>query len=356
MPIFDSDISRQLQSDVKQALATNSPLIIKAGGSKDFYGRTTTGSELNISAHQGIINYHPSELVITARAGTPLKCIEQLLSENQQMLAFEPPAFADSATLGGTIACNLSGPRRAYSGAARDYVLGTKIINGKAEILSFGGEVMKNVAGYDVSRLMTGALGTLGVLLEVSLKVVPIPDAEITLVHSIHLSDALAKLQQWTTLPLPISASCFYQDQLYIRLSGAEPAIRAAQQSIGGDPLKQGNAFWHSIKEQRHHFFDTNKPLSRLSLAANTQALSLGGDTLYEWGGALRWLVSDTPLENIQSASQANAGHACLFRCTATRDTVFQPLAKPLLQRHRQLKQAFDPQGIFNIGRLYPEF
>ena len=194
-----SDMSDQLQSEVLQAIEKGERLTVSAGGSKNFYGRSPLNSEkkLNIANHQGIISYEPTELVIKARAGTPLKEIEQVLKENQQMLAFEPPAFGEGATLGGTIACNLSGPRRAYSGAVRDYVLGTKIMNGNAEILSFGGEVMKNVAGYDVSRLMAGAMGTLGVILEASIKVVPRPEAEITLVQNISTEEALAKLHQW---------------------------------------------------------------------------------------------------------------------------------------------------------------
>jgi glycolate oxidase FAD binding subunit len=256
---YPNDISDQLQDKVRQAIQTGEKLIIKAGGTKDFYGRSTSGKEISIAEHQGIINYEPTELVITARAGTKLKIIEQILSENNQMLAFEPPAFGNNATLGGTIACNFSGPRRPYSGAARDSVLGSKIINGKADVLSFGGEVMKNVAGYDVSRLMTGTMGTLGVLLEVSLKVIPKPEAEITFMQSINIEDALAKLHQWSALPLPISASCFYQDILYIRLSGSEKSIRTTQQSMGGEILNEANSFWYSVKEQTHDFFKNDQ-------------------------------------------------------------------------------------------------
>jgi len=351
-----NDISEQLQSKVTQAIEHDESLKITAGGSKDFYGRAVSGKELNIAEHQGIISYEPTELVIKARAGTPLKTIEHVLTENNQMLAFEPPSFGDSATLGGTIACNFSGPRRAYGGAARDFVLGTKIINGKAEILSFGGEVMKNVAGYDVSRLMTGAMGTLGAILEASIKVVPMPEAEITLTQNTSIKDALEKLHHWSGLPLPISASCYYKDTLYIRLSGAEKAINAAQRSMGGEVLAEADVFWHSVKEQSHEFFNTEKSLWRISLASNTPALSLEGDTLYEWGGALRWLKTDTAQEKIHLAGDALDGHIGLFRTAGERDEVFQNLPEHLLKLHRNLKHAFDPHNIFNIGRMYREF
>ena len=352
-----NDISDQLQGEVIQAIEKGERLTVRAGGSKDFYGRSFLHSEkqLNIANHHGIISYEPTELVIKARAGTPLKIIEQTLKENQQMLAFEPPAFGEYATLGGTIACNLSGPRRAYSGAARDYVLGSKIMNGHAEILSFGGEVMKNVAGYDVSRLMAGAMGTLGVILEASIKVVPRPEAEITLIQNISIEEALAKLHQWSILPLPISASCFYQGNLYIRLSGAEKSIYAAQLKIGGEVLVESDAFWSSIKEQTHPFFKNELSLWRLSLASNTTALALESDTLYEWGGALRWFNSRLPQTEIRELLSSN-GHASLFRSSERREQVFQPLPKHLLKLHQNLKQAFDPHRIFNIGRMYQEF
>ena len=351
-----NDISDQLQNQVRLAIETGDSLNIKAGGSKDFYGRDIAGTELSIAQHQGILNYEPTELVMTARAGTPLNYIENILAENNQMLAFEPPAFADKATLGGTIACNFSGPRRAYSGAARDYVLGTKIINGKAEILSFGGEVMKNVAGYDVSRLMTGAMGTLGVLLEISLKVVPKPEMEITIMQQLSIDQALVKLHQWANQSLPISGSFFYQDCLYIRLSGAEKTVHETQQFMGGEVMKNADVFWHSVKEHKHEFFMTDQPLWRISLASNTPDLALEGDTLYEWGGALRWLKTDLPADQLREFSGSINGHITLFRTTGSRDDVFQPLSKQLLGLHRHLKQAFDPHGIFNIGRMYQEY
>lgn len=352
-----SDITHQLQADVLQAIDTKNSVTIKAGGSKDFYGRCKREPTLlNVAQHQGIISYEPTELVIKARAGTPLREIETLLTENKQMLAFEPPYFADTATVGGTIACNLSGARRAYTGAVRDYILGTTIINGKAEVLSFGGEVMKNVAGYDVSRLMVGAMGTLGIILEASIKVVPMPEAEITIVQNISVDKALIQLHHWAALPFPISASCYYQGMLYIRLSGAEKAIHAAKLVMGGEVLTEAEVFWLSIKEQTHPFFNSDKSLWRLSLASNTPVLAEGKDMLYEWGGALRWFTQSLSETTVRESMSSVKGSLTLFRCLDGRNEVFSPLPTPLLAVHQHLKQAFDPDGIFNRGRMYQEF
>jgi len=351
-----NDISESLQNSVMQAIENSEVLNIKAGNSKSFYGREASGNNIELAEHQGIINYEPTELVIRARAGTPLTVIEKLLAENNQMLAFEPPTFNGKATLGGTIACNFSGPRRAYSGAVRDFVLGTEIINGKGEILSFGGDVIKNVAGYDVSRLMTGAMGTLGIITQASVKVVPLPEAEITLTQNISIEDALTKLHQWSGLPLPISGNCFYKDTLYIRLSGAEKSIRAAHKKMGGELFDKADAFWNSIKNQSHDFFTADKNLWRMSLASNTPELSIDGDTLYEWGGALRWIKSEAPADKIRQTGNSVNASTSLFRATGERDKIFQPLPEHLMKLHKNLKQAFDPDNIFNIGRMYREF
>ena len=271
------------------------------------------------------------------------------------MLAFEPPGFGDQATLGGTIACNLSGPRRAYAGAARDFVLGCRIINGKGEILSFGGEVMKNVAGYDVSRLMTGALGTLGVLLEISLKVLPLPETELTLQQQLPRDQAVEAMHAWARQSLPVSASCFYRGELYMRLSGTEGAVQAARQVIGGEPLAEADRFWQSVKQQQHAFFQRQQSLWRLSLASSAAELDIPGDYFYEWGGALRWLSSDAPADDIFAAAAELDGHATLFRSDSQADRVFQPLPDYLMQLQRKLKRAFDPRGICNPGRMYQQ-
>lgn len=351
---MDTDSSQQLQQQTLDAFEHAVGLRIIGGNSKKFYGRAVSGEALNVAEHRGILNYEPTELVITARAGTPLNEIEKILDANSQILPFEPPAFATTATIGGTIACNFSGPRRAYAGAARDYLLGCKIINGKGEILSFGGEVIKNVAGYDVSRLMAGAVGTLGVLLEVSLKVLPKPEIEATRVLHCSIDEALEKMHAWSQTPLPISATCFDDAILHVRLSGTAKAVNAANNTIGGEDMDNASRYWMDLKEQHLDFFKTEKPLWRIALASDIEPLPLRGKYLYEWGGALRWLESDVSAEHIQNTVAEVDGHAILFR-HAHQSGLFQPLTPGLMRLHKNLKQAFDPKNILNPGKLYSE-
>jgi glycolate dehydrogenase FAD-binding subunit len=354
MSNVNNDISQQLQQQIAQAYSANSPLSICAGGSKDFYGRKIQGDNIDVTRHSGIISYEPTELVITARAGTPLSEIENTLDEKGQMLGFEPPHFSDSATLGGTIACNLSGPRRPYCGAARDYVLGSNIINGKAEKLHFGGEVMKNVAGYDVSRLMCGSMGTLGLLLDVSLKVIPKPEAESTVALECDVQTAIDKMHQWMQQSLPLSASSYVDGKLYVRLASNEASIKAAHQTMGGELFKNIE-YWHQLKEQQHPFFDTELPIWRLSLASNAAPLNLQGDTLYDWGGALRWLRSNESADKIRHAVEALGGHATLFKNNVNQLDPFHELSPGIHTMHRQLRLAFDPANILNPGRMYAD-
>ncbi len=349
----DCDRSTELQEQVRQAIATVTPLCIRGGNSKAFYGREPVGDVIELGAHRGIVSYEPTELVITARAGTPLRDIEATLAKHKQMLAFEPPGYGPDATLGGTLACNLSGPRRPHAGAARDFLLGTRIINGRGEVLSFGGEVMKNVAGYDVSRLMSGALGTLGILLDISLKVLPRPQTELTLAQETSAKQALDRLHAWGRRPLPVSASLYDGRILFVRLSGTERGVNAARDSMGGDELPDAAGLWLKLKEHQHDFFTSDRPLWRLSLASDTVPLGIDGEWLYEWGGAQRWLLSDADARSVRSLAQAHGGHATLFRGDPQRDSVFHPLPDGLMRLHRRLKQAFDPHGIFNPGRLY---
>jgi len=354
MSNVNNDISHQLQQQIAEAYSSNSPLNICGGGSKDFYGRKIQGDNINITGHSGIISYEPTELVITARAGTPLSEIENALDEKGQMLGFEPPHFADTATLGGTIACNLSGPRRAYRGAARDYVLGSTIINGKAEQLHFGGEVMKNVAGYDVSRLMCGSMGTLGLLLDVSLKVIPKPEAESTVVIECDAQTAIDKVHQWRQQSQPLSASSYVDGKLYIRLASNEASVNAAHKVMGGELIRETN-HWHLLKEQQLAFFNTEIPLWRLSLASNATPLSLQGETLYDWGGALRWLRSNESADRIRHAVEALGGHATVFKNNINQIDPFHELSPGIHTMHRQLKLAFDPANILNPGRMYAD-
>ena len=352
-----NDMSKEIQQQVEQARSSKTPLNICGGNTKHFYGRESFGDVLDVSGHKGITNYEPTELVITARAGTALKELEKVLAAENQMLAFEPPAFGKSATLGGTIACNLSGPRRAFSGAARDFVLGCSIINGKAEHIHFGGEVMKNVAGYDASRLMCGAMGTLGVLLDVSLKVLPKPEVESTLIYEMNSEDALKKVLQLAGQSLPISATCFDDNTLSIRLSGTEAAVKSASQSLGGDQSVSNSDFWMQLKEHDLDYFNNDHNLWRLSLAANSPILNLDGRHLYEWNGAQRWFISeDDNEEKIRQEVLPHGGHAVCFRQQTKRENVFQPLETGLLEIHLQLKIAFDPDSIFNPGRMYAEY
>lgn len=352
LPCFDdmSDQSKELAEAVKAATG-RAPLRIVGSGTKNFYGRAPRGEPLSLAGHRGIISYEPTELVLTARAGTPLSEIEQTLAVNNQTLAFEPPHFGEPATLGGTIACGFSGPGRPYRGAARDFVLGARIINGKGEILSFGGQVMKNVAGYDVSRLMTGALGTLGVLLDVSLKVLPKPDAECTLVFKATVSEALEQVVRWSGQPIPLSAVCYAGDTLYVRLSGYDETIRAARGEVGGEEHSAGADFWRDVNEHRQSFFQGELPLWRLSVPPAAAPIDLPGEWLIDWGGAQRWLKTSAAGADVWAAAERAGGHATLFRGGDRAGEVFQPLAAPLLQLHRNLKRAFDPSGILNPGR-----
>ncbi len=344
----DNDISQKLAEAVKAAAAARTPLTITGSGSKRFYTGKPEGEPLDVTGHRGIVSYEPTELVVTARAGTPLAEIEAALSEKGQMLGFEPPYFGAAATLGGTIACGFSGPRRPYAGSARDFVLGTRIINGKGEILHFGGEVMKNVAGYDVSRLMVGALGTLGVLLEASLKILPKPAKEITLCFEMPADKAITTMNAWAGRPLPLSAACHIGDTLYVRLSGTEPGVRAAGTKLGGAVVEKGDEFWRELREHQRGFFQDATPLWRLSVPPATPPLNLPGKWLIDWGGAQRWLKSDVPANAIHEHAEDAGGYATLFHHGARNGATFHPLPAQLATLHQNLKRAFDPDGIIN--------
>ena len=352
------DDSARLRERVCDAHAAQRPLRVRGGGTKDFYGRDSEGSDvLDTTQHGGIVSYEPSELVLTVRAGTALTVIDEALAGGAQMLPFEPPAFGEGATIGGTVACGLSGPRRAAAGACRDFVLGVRVITGTGEILSFGGQVMKNVAGYDVSRLMTGAFGTLGVLLDVSFKVLPRPEAEHTVVFECSAPQAVARLAALGRQALGVSAACWDGQRLRVRLSGNERGVRAAHAAIGGDVDIDGAAFWEALREHRLAWFDDARPLWRLALPPATPVSSaLSGDWLIDWEGSQRWLLTEEAPERVFDAARASGGHALLFRASR-REGVFMDALDPVTARlHRRLKQAFDPGGILNPGRIYPDW
>jgi glycolate oxidase FAD binding subunit len=345
---------------IRAAVADRTPLRVRAGGSKDFYGNTPQGTGLDPRPISGIVSYEPSELAMAAYGGTPLEEVEAVLAAQGQMLAFEPPHFGHGATIGGCIASGLAGPRRASAGythgGVRDFLLGAKLLDGRAQLLSFGGMVMKNVAGYDVARLLAGSLGVLGVIIEASFKVVPRPAAETTLRFVLNEGAALDQLNAWGAQPLPISASAWHAGTLHVRLSGSPSAIQAAVARLGGGPVESvaANCFWHQLREQTQPFFGGDAPLWRLSLPSAAPPIELEAQQLIEWGGALRWIRSVLPAAQIRARASALGGHATLFR-GGERTQTFTPLAPVLDTIHRRLRAQFDPHAIFDGGRLYPE-
>ena len=342
---------------VRAARADRAALCVRAGGTKDFYGGEKRGAPLDPRPYRGIVSYEPSELVVTVRCGTPLADLEAELAAHGQMLPFEPPHFGAGATAGGCVAAGLSGPRRASAGAVRDFMLGAMLLDGSAQVLRFGGTVMKNVAGYDVARLLAGSLGTLGLILEASIKVLPLPAQEATLRLELDEATALAKMNTWGGQPLPISATCWHDRRLAVRLSGSGTAVRAARERIGGELLEPAAAMqlWHEVREQSARFFRGPAPLWRFSVPSTAAPLELAGDQLIEWGGALRWLRSSEPAVALRGRASALAGHATRFRGGETSPDAFTPLAPALADIHRRLKVQFDPASIFNPGRMFSE-
>jgi glycolate oxidase FAD binding subunit len=355
-------VLQQFRERIATAHAARTPLRLRGGGSKDWYGQANGGEVFDTRAYHGIVDYEPSELVVTARCGTPLAELEQTLAGQNQMLAFEPPHFGPGATVGGMVASGLSGPRRQGAGALRDFVLGVHLVDGRGELLRFGGQVMKNVAGYDVSRLMAGSLGTLGLVAQVSLKVLPRPVRETTLVFELDQHAALEKLNTWGGRALPVSSSAWLDGRLTLRLSGAGAAVDAAVRELGGETMAEPDQFWQDLREQRGAFFADaeadGKGLWRLALPATCPPLPLPGRQLIEWGGGQRWLHGDASLDAgaIRAAAAERGGHATLFRGGDKRLGVFAPLQPALARVHQRLKDTFDPAGIFNPARMYNEF
>jgi glycolate oxidase FAD binding subunit len=348
---------------VQSARAAGAQLCIHGGGTKDFYGETPQGDKLDTRVLEGISSYEPTELVVTARCGTSLAQLEATLAEKGQCLPFEPPHFAAGSTVGGMVAAGLSGPSRAAVGAVRDHVLGATLLNGQGEVLSFGGQVMKNVAGYDVSRLLAGSMGTLGVILEVSLKVLPVAPASATLRFGMAQARALEQLNLWAGQPLPLNASAWWDGTLLVRLRGAMAAVRSAIDTMGGELIEPGDAlpFWSGLRNQDDEFFnkaqaavEAGGTLWRLALPQTAAPLALSGEQLIEWGGAQRWLCSAIPAAQVRNAVAQAGGHATIFRSQDRSAGAFAPLKSPLDRIHRELKKSFDPAGVFNPGRLYP--
>ncbi len=349
-----SDCSNEIASEIQNAFQQKQALHINAGRTKQFYGTSINAKSLSLAGHTGILEYEPSELYITARSGTCLSEIEQAVADQNQILPCEPPHFGTTATLGGAVACGLAGPRRVSAGSVRDCVLGIELLNGKGESLRFGGKVMKNVAGYDVSRLMCGALGTLGVLMSVSLRLLPKPESEQTIVLSLDYDSAINKLNHWASTPMPISASFYDGNELFIRLSSSATAIDACKRSIGGEIINNHDTLWNSIKEQTHDFFKSDKPLWRVSVPPNTSQLTIPGHNVIEWNGALRWYNSDADEKTIRAEAKRAGGQANLFKGDVTNQK-FHPLPDTSMSLQKKLKQVFDPAKILNPGKIFTE-
>jgi glycolate oxidase FAD binding subunit len=363
MTDFLNPALQRIQDQVRQATAQRTRLDIRGGGTKAFYGGEPIGELLDMRPLTGVSSYEPSELVVTVRAGTPLAELEATLADKGQCLPFEPPRFAPGGTVGGMVAAGLAGPARAAVGGVRDYVLGATLVNGRGEVLSFGGQVMKNVAGYDLSRALAGSMGVLGVIAEVSLKVLPTAPATVTVRLEMDAATAIKKLNDWGGQPLPLNASAWWDGMLVLRLSGAAAAVQAAREKIGGEVIAPQSAgpFWLGLRDHSDEFFagaakavDGGAGLWRLSVPATAAPLKLSGEQLLEWGGAQRWICTSAPPATLRDVAAAVGGHAVLFRAKEKPDGAFAPLKAPLDRIHRELKKAFDPALIFNPGRLIP--
>jgi glycolate oxidase FAD binding subunit len=346
-----ADRAEELLGRVRQAAAAASPLRIVGHDTKAFMGRRAAGAAVSTAGHTGLIEYEPTELVVAARSGTPLAELQDMLQQNGQWLGCEPPDFG-GATLGGTLACNQSGPARPWLGSIRDHVLGVRLVNGRGEHLRFGGRVMKNVAGYDVSRLQAGAMGTLGLITEVTLRVFPLPEYRATAVLAVDAGAALEIMSDESRKGGPLDGACWVDGRLYLRYSGFEAAVTERLRQRGGETLQQDSAFWAGLREQQQDFFAGDAPLWRIS-CRSAAAQAGEGEWLLDWGGAQRWLRGAGEWPRLQSLAEGMDGQLSLFRGGDRAGEVLHPRTPAQRRLHLALKQTFDPQGIFNPGRLF---
>jgi glycolate oxidase FAD binding subunit len=348
------DIEQQIAEKVRAAIESGSPLAIRGGNSKAFYGFPAAGQPLDVSDHEGIVEYDPGELVLTCRAGSRLSEIRATLAKNGQHFPFEPPGFGDSATVGGTVACGFSGPSRPWSGSLRDYLLGVKMVNGAGEVVQYGGQVMKNVAGYDMSRLLAGSMGTLGVLLETSFKVLPLPARELTLEFECDQAEAIEKANRWSGQPLPLWGAFWLDGKLQVRLSGAGSEVDQAVSRLQPNAVHENSNSWFQLREHQLLFFRDTSNLWRISLPPSTPPLDLNSECLLDWGGAQRWYITELPAAEIRQTAAAAGGYATLFRGAADVE-IFHPQPPGLRRLQERIRQALDPHGLFDSGRMWQE-
>jgi len=347
-----SQMIEHWQSQIKAAAAKGEKLAIRGSGSKSFCSPTAAGNVLDARELSGIVEYEPNELVIVVRCGTRIAEVEKTMADAGQMLAFEPPHFGDGATLGGMVATGLSGPRRPYAGALRDFVLGCKVLDGKGDHLSFGGKVMKNVAGFDVSRLLTGSFGTLGVITEVAFKCLPLPKARQTRVFELDAQTAIERMNRWYAEANPITATTWVGGKLFVRLAGAEPAVKSAASNLGGEPLANDADWWRDWREQKHAFFTDELPVIRIACKSTAPWGDLVNDAdkqAIDWGGAQRWVRSSSfALPAIREWSRAQGGHASVFRGAASEAERSKTMQPALADVQAKIKAGFDPYDVFS--------
>ncbi|MCP4332918.1 MAG: glycolate oxidase subunit GlcE [Gammaproteobacteria bacterium] len=346
------NLEEDLATQVAAVAATGAEVQIIGGGSKRFYGEPMEALPIDVSAHSGVIDYDPAELVITLRAGCKLSQVETLLAENRQMFGFEPPCLGADATIGGMVASGLAGPRRAYAGSIRDFVLGAKMLDGRGKVLQFGGRVIKNVAGFDVSRLLVGSHGTLGIILEVSIRVIPMYETEKTLAFEHASADRhVAWINELGALPYPISASTWVDGCSLLRLSGSAQGVDYAVVQLGGETV---DSRWQAFREQTHEFFDPDQPLTRISVPPASAGIAIDNPQMIEWGGAQRWFSGELDIAGLRQQVPGQGIGVCAYRGHTAEVPVFHPLPDATLKLQRSIKSSFDPAGIYNPGRICP--